>query len=307
GLRGALSDRRGTLAGRRTLALADDRAGMPQRPDVEEPDPDAVPRPPETTAATAVVDQLPGTFNSAPDPFFDPRAATEVFPRQTPEAHASEAKGGVRRSALVGSRRNLVAAGAGALLVAVLGTVVTLGTLSDKDDAPADRVTTEHSASTDDDGDGLGADTPPDESGSTAKDPAPRPSATDPGEDGVLGTADDPTPSAPASQSPGSSASAPDDEESKPGSGPSDTHKPGGTKPSKTTRPPTDPGPSHSSPSTTPSDPDEPTGKPTDPTDDPTDPGETDPSEPETSNSASDPVASVTAGDPANSQGAEVA
>ncbi|MFF4767194.1 hypothetical protein ACFY1V_11830 [Streptomyces sp. NPDC001255] len=307
GLRGALSDRRGTLAGRRTLALADDRAGLPQRPDVEEPDPDLLPRTPDatTTAATAVVAQLPGAFSSVPA--FDPQAATEVFPRQAPGPRASGPKTGVRRTALAGSRRNLVAAGAGALLVAVLGTVVTLGTLSDKDDAPADRVTTEHSASTDDDGDdGLSADTPPDESGSTTDRPDPTPSATDPGEDGVLGTADDPTPSGAASESPQSSASAPgDDEESKPGSKPSDTHKPGGSKPSHTTKPPTDPGHSASD-SPSPSDSGEPTDEPTDPTE-PTDPGETDPSEPETSNSASDPVASVTAGDPENTRGPEVA
>ncbi|MFJ4437223.1 hypothetical protein [Streptomyces sp. NPDC088923] len=310
GLRGALSDRRGTLAGRRTLALADDRAGMPQRPDVEEGDPDVVPRPPEAaTAATAVVAQLPGAFTSAPDPLFDPRAETEVFPRQDPAPRASEPKGGVRRSALKGSRRNLVAAGAGALLVAVLGTVVTLGTLSDNEDAPADRVTTEHSASTDDDGDGLSADTPPDESGSTTDRPAPTPSATDPGEDGVLGTADDPAPSTTASESPGSSASAPDDDkESKPGSKPSASHKPGGSKPSDPSKSPADP--SHSaSGSPTPDDPGdsgEPTDDPTEPTD-PTDPGDSDPSEPETSNSASDPVASVTAGDPESSQAAGVA
>ncbi|MET8558517.1 hypothetical protein ABZV64_26700 [Streptomyces sp. NPDC004959] len=305
GLRGALSDRRGTLAGRRTLALADDRAGLPQRPAVDEADPDLVPRTPDT-ATTAVVAQLPAAFHSAPDPFSDPRAATEVFPRQAPEPHASEPKGGMRRSALVGSRRNLVAAGAGALLVAVLGTVVTLGTLSDKDDAPAGRVTTEHSASTDDDGDGLGADTPPDESGSTRGQPNPTPSASDPGEDGVLGTADDPTPSSGASESPGSSASASDDDkQSEPGSQPSGSRKPGDSKPSDSTKPPTDPGHSATG-SPSPSDSDEPTEDPTDPTE-PTDPGETDPSEPETSTSASGPVPSVPTDTPESPEGTDVA
>ncbi|WP_433340571.1 hypothetical protein [Streptomyces sp. CA-253872] len=311
GLRGALSDRRGTLAGRRTLALADDRAGLPRRPDADEAEGGLVPQPPETTtAATAVVAQLPGGYDAA-EPFFDPRAATEIFPRQDPEAApGSEPKGSVRRSALAGSRRNLVAAGAGALLVAVLGTVVTLGTLSDNDDAPADRVSTEHSASTDDDSDGLSADTPPGESGSTTERPAPSASATDPGEDGVLGTADDPAPSTDASGAPGTSASAPGDEQSTPDSEPSDSHKPGGSGPGKTTKPPTGPGPSQTSPTGTPSDSGEPSEEPTDPTDDPTDPGdpgETGPSEPETSNSASEPVATVTAGDPDDPQGPQVA
>jgi hypothetical protein len=313
GLRGALSDRRGTLAGRRTLALADDRAGLPQRPDIDGPDPDLVPPSPEaTTVATAVVAQLPGDY-SATEALFDPRAATEILPRQAAPAavREGEPQQGVRRSAVAGSRRNLVAAGAGALLVAVLGTVVTLGTLSDNDDAPADRVTTEHSASTEDDGAGLGADTPSGTSGSTARGPAASPSATDPGEDGVLGTADDPTPSAPASESPDASASAPDDEEPKPGSKPTTSHKPGGSHPSGTTTPPTDSGSSPTSPSSSPDDPAEPSGDPSDPVDptdptDPTDPGGTGPSEPETSNSASEPVASVTAGDPETAPGTEV-
>ncbi|WP_180304197.1 hypothetical protein, partial [Streptomyces sp. JV178] len=47
-------------------------------------------------------------------------------------------RGGVLKSFVGGARRNLVAAGAGALLAAVLGTVVTLGATSDKNNTPAE-------------------------------------------------------------------------------------------------------------------------------------------------------------------------
>ena len=57
-----------------------------------------------------------------------------------------------------GARRNLVAAGAGALLAAVLGTVVTLGATSNPNDAPSDKVGVNPSASAGSDDDGLGAD-----------------------------------------------------------------------------------------------------------------------------------------------------
>lgn len=104
-LRGALADRQGTVVGRRTLALVDDL------------DPAA---PLELLPAAADV-----------DPAQDAPAAT------TPLAlihHRPRVDGGPqpgpKRLAVVGTRRNMVAAGTGVLLAAVLGTIVTLGATS---------------------------------------------------------------------------------------------------------------------------------------------------------------------------------
>ncbi len=72
--------------------------------------------------------------------------------RLAPTVIASRSGGGgahrARRPAARGrARRNLVAVGAGALLAAVLGTVVTLGATSDPNDAPSDQVGVNPSAS----------------------------------------------------------------------------------------------------------------------------------------------------------------
>ncbi len=57
-----------------------------------------------------------------------------------------------------GARRNLAAAGAGALLIAVLGTVVTLGVTSDGDEPDSRNVTTEQTATEDPADDGTADD-----------------------------------------------------------------------------------------------------------------------------------------------------
>ncbi|NEE36805.1 ATP-binding protein, partial [Streptomyces sp. SID7982] len=62
------------------------------------------------------------------------------------------------RAVLGGARRNLAAAGAGALLIAVLGTVVTLGVTSDGDEPDSRNVTTEQTATEDPADDGLPTD-----------------------------------------------------------------------------------------------------------------------------------------------------
>ncbi|MEK8144881.1 ATP-binding protein [Streptomyces sp. M10(2022)] len=79
-----------------------------------------------------------------------------------PGAGPGPAKGapGGRPAFLLGARRNLVAVGAGALLVAVLGTVVTLGVTSDTEEPDGQNVTTEQSAAGDESESGLPADGP---------------------------------------------------------------------------------------------------------------------------------------------------
>ncbi|MEV0849184.1 hypothetical protein AB0J21_25485 [Streptomyces sp. NPDC049954] len=316
-LRGALADRRGTVAGRRALALVTDRSGGTPPPGVgavTEELPSVRPEEPSTPPGglpPALVAQLPG--RAEPQPPFPPLLSTGAG--QPVSVGRPEPAAG-RRAVFTGTRRNLVAAGAGALLVAVLGTVVTLGATSDKDEAPADRVTSEQSASTDDGEDGQSADRPDDGATDSTRRPEADASATDPGEDGVLGTADDPTPSAQDGDTPSAGDSAgpstsggPDESGDESGDGdqpgtsqkPSTSHKPG--KPS--TGKPTGSGkPSTSTPPPTTADPTDDPGT----QEPPTDPGEpptteappTGPDEPETSDSASGPVPSTPAGETAS-------
>lgn len=169
GLRGALADKRGTVAGRRALALLADRAGE-------------VPGPPVPAGQEPPTERLEVRVPSPYD-----TAATRQLPRP------AKPGGGVRRPV----RRNLVAAGSGALLAAVLGTVVALGMTSpdDADRNPAGKVDANPSASQGlDDGDeGVGpTDTGDGDGGAGAAVVLP----TSPGPDGTYGTADDPEPSA---------------------------------------------------------------------------------------------------------------
>ncbi|AEY91732.1 hypothetical protein SHJG_6465 [Streptomyces hygroscopicus subsp. jinggangensis 5008] len=195
GLRGALADKRGTVVGRRALALLADRAGeAPGLPPVAVGEEPAGVRQEERASApyeTAVTQRVP-----VPQP-----------------------RGGIRRLA----RRNLVAAGSGALLAAVLGTVVALG-MTSPDDAgrnPAGKVDANPSAGQDV-GDG-GVGTGPTDTGDTGS-AGTRP--TSPGPDGTYGTADDPAP--PAAPSRPSESVEPSDSDSSSGP-PSKSPKPGGS------------------------------------------------------------------------------
>ncbi|MGW7066630.1 ATP-binding protein [Streptomyces sp. NPDC054855] len=276
GLRGALADKRGTIAGRRALALVADRSGglIPgASPAAGEEMPDA--RHDESASPPGGV---PAAFALPAPP---PEPETLVTRNAAPAVGASPAP--TRRSIVNGTRRNLVAAGAGALLAAVLGTVVTLGATSDKNDNPPDKVKTEQSASEDQDDDGLTADKP-------AEDSTSRPDSDGP--DNIPGTADDGTPSESddPSDKPSDSGKPSDDTSDKPTAKPTDkpTTKPPTTKPPTTkpptTKPPTTKPPTTPPPSTTPPS--------TDPTPDP-------PSTPDTSDSASSSVSG-----PATSEGA---
>ncbi|MEU9010506.1 ATP-binding protein [Streptomyces sp. NPDC048479] len=168
GMRGALADKRGTVAGRRALALVADRAGGPV-PGGRTPAGEEVPAaryeesasPPGGVPAAVPLSGLgqvsgPGSVGlrkSADEP------AATVSRRETPAGGTWPGRG---RSLLGGARRNLVAAGAGALLAAVLGTVVTLGATSDNNDAPGNKVRNGQSANEDDSQNGLDADEPAD-------------------------------------------------------------------------------------------------------------------------------------------------
>ncbi|RCH66828.1 ATP-binding protein [Streptomyces sp. SDr-06] len=160
GLRGALADKRGTVAGRRALALVEDRSGG-LLPGGRTPSGEEVPAaryeesqsPPGGVPAVAVTAQLPDA------------GPTLITRRDTPVGGAMPK---ARRALFGGARRNLVAAGAGALLAAVLGTVVTLGATSNHNgDGQGDHVKQQQSANEDDGSGGLDAD--PNNPGSSGK------------------------------------------------------------------------------------------------------------------------------------------
>ncbi|AWW37505.1 ATP-binding protein [Streptomyces cadmiisoli] len=297
GLRGAVADKRGTVAGRRALALVADRSGTT---------PDSASAP--VLGATPALGSAAGEEmsharheESASPPGGVPAASAQFPPlqrpsdtstlvthRSTPGAAPHRDRGGLRGLA----KRNLVATGAGALLVAVLGTVVTLGATSSNDaDSPSQQVGVNPSASQGAGKDGLGAD-PANQDGDTGEATS-RP--TDPGPDGTLGTSDDPTPTAT-----GSGADEPSDD-------PSGTRDPGDdsptssptkspSKPPTSPKPPTDP----TDPPSETSDPPTETSEPPTETSEPPEPTDTAPS---TTDSASGPVETTSsAGAPETSE-----
>ncbi|MFF7166376.1 ATP-binding protein [Streptomyces sp. NPDC008086] len=289
GLRGALADKRGTVAGRRALALVSDRSGT--TPGVaafgatageEVPDaryeesqspPGGVPAaafpPPGGDATTLVTHRA-----SAPSP--SPSPAT-----------SHKGRGGVRGFA----RRNLVAAGSGALLVAVLGTVVTLGATSDNNtDSPATQVGVNPSASQGIGDDSIGADKAEGDDGKSSGDTGTATSRpTDPGPDGTYGTSDDPTPT---------------DDATEPSDDPSGTQKPGGGSSNSPTKPPSSPTKPPTSPTKPPTE--DPTTQEPTPTEDPTTEEPTPTDEPTTS-PTEPPTSSTSASGPASSSPTETA
>ncbi|SER31322.1 hypothetical protein SAMN04487983_101496 [Streptomyces sp. yr375] len=196
-LRGAIADKRGTVAGRRALALVADASG-----DV-----------PGLAATATAAEEAPAARREetaftpravqAALPTFPPDAETVVAHRSPPAAPVHHSRGGLKSLA----KRNLVAVGAGTLLAAVLGTVVTLGATSDNHpDDPSRQLGVNPSASPGASDDGLDSDTPSDDNGSTDTGVATsRP--TDPGPDGTMGTSDDPTPTGEAEPSSEASSS----------------------------------------------------------------------------------------------------
>ncbi|MGW0732829.1 ATP-binding protein [Streptomyces sp. NPDC002851] len=124
GLRRALADKRGTVAGRRALALVTDRSGGVVYGESATPS-GGFPAPPLPLSSPALDDEV----------------ETVVTRHAVPAADAEPTPvGGTPRAVVGARRRNLVAAGAVALLAVVLGTVVTLGAMSDQEEGPADTV-----------------------------------------------------------------------------------------------------------------------------------------------------------------------
>ncbi|MFI5753884.1 ATP-binding protein [Streptomyces sp. NPDC051569] len=264
-MRGALADKSGTVAGRRALALVTDREGglSAERTPVgeggalvryEAPASPGV----SATAGTAVLPALPGPPGAA-------GTAASATRRDLPVSAPATGPGGrppapARRPVLGGARRNLVAAGAGAVLAAVLGTMVTLGATSGNDASQTDQLRTEQPDDPDGDGDGVVDGQPTDSStrqpgGAQAEQGRPGPST--PAGGGVpSGTAPVPGTPAGSTSSPGGNGGA--------GGDPAD---PGGSQapPTKPTSHPTTP--SHTPSETTPTEEpptEEPSGTPSD-------------------------------------------
>ncbi|MFE9330925.1 ATP-binding protein [Streptomyces sp. NPDC006925] len=283
GLRGTLAEQQGTVAGRRALALVTDQLSAPAAgaPGGEAAAGTPTPGTPRAAAdatttpalSTAAAQQQPGATLVSPSD-----GAQEAAPWAGDTASASGRHGAARGwRAFTSSKRNLAAAGAGALLAAVLGTVVTLGTVSDE--SPPDSVQPD-SATSQDDEDNAPGDAAPGDGGRSGR-PDQRPVADRPQPD-----TDSPTSSrdaGPPGEEPSSSKSsseAPDD--------PSSPHEP----PSS----PDDPPSSHRPPSSSPEDP--PTSEDPSPTpsDDPT---SEDP--PKTPSGGADNTTTQTGGEPERS------
>ncbi|MET7368532.1 ATP-binding protein [Streptomyces sp. NPDC005566] len=273
GMRGALADKSGAVAGRRALALVADRSGGPGQSE-------RTPAGEEIPAARHDESASPPGGIPAAMPLF-PRQAEEPTTLVSRQSAPAPGRGGFgafggRVAVLQGARRNLVAVGAGALLVAVLGTVVTLGATSGSEDPEGQNVTTEQSANEDDSESGLSADEPTD--GTASGD-------AKPGKDKSPGASGRPTPSGGDTPSPGTSGS-----DSGPTTGATSSGSPSGRptsgNPSPTkTKPTKTPTTSPTTPTTTPS----PTPTPTEtPTTEP-------PTEPDTSVSATGPAETATA------------
>ncbi|MFE2930317.1 ATP-binding protein [Streptomyces sp. NPDC059278] len=270
GMRGALADKSGAVAGRRALALVADRSGGPL-PVVLTPPGDELPVPRAEEQTAPIVGAKPSVTQTLSRPYQD---TTAVISRQSAPASGRTAKRG-RFSVLAGARRNLVATAAGVLLTGVLGTVVALGLTSGDDDVQGNQdVTTEQSQSPQDGEDEIPADSPAD--GSTPAGPAsgsgsatPGPSSSEIAPSGSGTPSADPTGPSDTPSSENSSSSGPP------------SHRP--TKsptPTKSTKPTKTP-----SPTDTPTETESPT-----PTDTATEP---EPSSPDTSDSANGPSSSL--------------
>ncbi|WP_327224532.1 ATP-binding protein [Streptomyces platensis] len=277
GLRGVLSDRNGAVAGRRALALVTDRtradsaaAATTALPTAAAPrgtsKAPATPFDTASTASTASTAKLhkPRAERAAAATLVARNAATTGGTTTGVPAVTSSGDGaakGVRR-VFGGARRNAVAAGAGALLAAVLGTVVTIGATGG-DDPHNDKVNTEQTTD-----DGESTDLPAEQPATDTGRPPTGPGTSRPG---TAGQSDRPSPSATgpsASGSPSDPATGSPDPTADPTRPTERPSTPTG-RPTRPTHPPTDE-PTDPTPSDEPTEPSpsgttptEPTGKPT--------------------------------------------
>ncbi|SFF34803.1 hypothetical protein SAMN05216251_11233 [Actinacidiphila alni] len=234
-LRGALADRQGTVVGRRTLALVNDRDGG------------------GTSHLPAALLELPpgggmsSTTPLAPVPSTSPLTVISKGGGGAAPRHDDE-EPGPRRLAIVGTRRNLMAVATGVVLAGVLGTIVTLGATSGKgDNSTPNQVQPIESAQQDD----PATDTPSDATetdGPTAPSPSATSTSPTPSTPGTtVGTTTAPgygattAPGGDTTSAPGTTPTPPrNTHTSKPPTKP--TGKPTTTPPTEpTTTPPTDP------------------------------------------------------------------
>ncbi|MFJ8252118.1 tetratricopeptide repeat protein [Streptomyces sp. NPDC094466] len=190
GMRGALADRSGAVAGRRALALVADRSGD-FAPLGRTASGDEVPMVRQNAPGTP-----PGGFPGAPAFLRQPAEEQPTVVSSLPPGPAARRRTG--RAVLGGARRNLAAAGAGAALIAVLGTVVTLGVTAGDGDEPGSRnVTTEQTSTEAPTDDGPPAEEPQDGSApageTTGGETSATPSASDSASPSTSGS---PSPSA---------------------------------------------------------------------------------------------------------------
>ncbi|WP_406372125.1 ATP-binding protein [Streptomyces sp. NBC_01550] len=266
GMRGALADKSGAVAGRRALALVSDRSGGQG--------PGSRPSGDEAPAARFDESARPPVAIPVSGPKTAPRRSedeTALISRVVPAA-GTGASGGRKAAVLGGPRRNLVAAGAGVVLAAVLGTVVTLGMMSSSDAQDGGGVTTEQPADEDGIDGGFPADEPTDASTPRKGSSSGSPSAPSPSGSRIApsGSGAPSTGSTGPSDSPSSSGRPPTGRPSTPGTPTKSPTK----SPTKT---PTSPAPSQTT---------------TEPPESPS-PTETEPTTPDTSVSASGPSATT--------------
>ncbi|MFE1175661.1 ATP-binding protein [Streptomyces sp. NPDC058773] len=294
GLRGVLSDRNGAVAGRRALALVTDRT----RADSAAAATTALPTAgPATTSGPGAAKSAAKSASATPSAASTAKlqktgaAATAATPAvrgagasaATTAVPAAAGTGAdkARRRGFGGARRNVVAAGAGALLAAVLGTIVTIGATGG-DSTPHDKVNTEQ---TTDDSDGT--DQPADQPADDMRRLPTGSGASRPGTAGQSGSPSSPSGEPTASGSPSDPATGSGDPTARP-SEPSE-------RPTTPTGRPTRPTPRPTGEPTGPTPSDEPTGpSPSEstPTEEPT----SKPTSGSPSSSASGPSASGTSG-----------
>ncbi|MFE2233752.1 ATP-binding protein [Streptomyces sp. NPDC059442] len=254
GMRGVLADKRGTVAGRRALALVADRTAGPGHGEEETTatrregpvsPPRGIPAALPAGPAKAVTKPVPAF------PGFGDQGPTVLTHAAVTDGDEKRRSGG-RWGVIAGARRNVVAVSTGALLAAVLGTVVIIGATSGSTDDPGTgRVTSDSTA--DEGDDGLDVDVPADDSPADGPSESPSPGASGSASPGASGTAA--TPSSPAgSTSPGGpTKGAPSTAPTSPRPTTTPTGKPS-TSPSPSASPSSQsPSPSSSSSSTTPS------------------------------------------------------
>ncbi|MER7464856.1 ATP-binding protein [Streptomyces sp. NPDC097981] len=218
GLKGALADKRGTVAGRRALALVTDRekagvevspplrldppaaapaaAAVPASEAVTTVVPKAVPAAPAPAAAAASVARVVPVIGKAPAPTTLSEVFEEAFPLDpkptvaVPLAPASATargpvRGPVRGPAAQARRKPVLLAAAGVLTVVALGTVVSLTMTGSDSGAPADGggpavSSTPTEGSTDAPGTSTSGNDPAPDPGAPAAD-ASEPAAPEPG------------------------------------------------------------------------------------------------------------------------------